>query len=70
MEYYIYENWTHDYVRIHKAGCTLCNNGKGRGGKLTVKNGIWIGSFKDQQEAKFVASELKRKTVSKCSRCL
>lgn len=70
MGYFIYLNWTHDYVGIHKANCTLCNNGKGRGGKLTVKNGIWIGPFKDRQEVEFVASKLKRKTISKCSRCL
>lgn len=68
--YYLYENWTHDYVGIHKANCKLCNHGKGMHGKSSVRNGIWIGPFRDQKEAEFVASKLKRKKVSKCSRCL
>lgn len=68
--YYLYENWTHDYIGVHKADCKLCKRGKGLRGKSTVKNGIWIGPFKDQKEAEFVASKLKRKTILKCSRCL
>lgn len=70
MNYYLYENWTHDYVGIHRSTCTLCNHGKGLRKNSTVKNGIWIGPFKDQKEAEFVASKLKRKIAPKCSRCL
>ncbi|KKQ92237.1 MAG: hypothetical protein UT17_C0003G0260 [Candidatus Woesebacteria bacterium GW2011_GWB1_39_10] len=68
--YYLYENWTHDYVGIHEEDCNLCNKGKGMHSKPSIKNGIWIGPFKDQKEAEFVASKLKRKTILKCSRCL
>lgn len=70
MNYYLYENWTHDYVGIHKSNCKLCKKGKGLHNKSSVKNGVWIGPFKDQKEAEFVASKLKRKTILKCTRCL
>lgn len=70
MGYFIYENWTHDYVSIHKADCNMCNYGKGMHAKTSIKNGVWIGPLKDRQEVEFVASKLRRKTISKCSKCL
>lgn len=69
-DYYIYLNWTHDYVGIHKGTCSICKNGKGMQSKSSAKNGVWIGPLKDEYEAKFVALKLKKKTVMKCSKCL
>lgn len=28
MYFYIYENWTHDRVRLHRGNCSYCNEGK------------------------------------------
>lgn len=70
MQYYIYENWTHDYLRIHKGDCNLCNDGSGMHINPSMVNGMWVGPFKDLAQAEYVASKLKRTTVSKCTRCL
>ena len=69
MEYYIYVNWTHDYAGVHRADCGVCNFGKGTHTNKTVSNGIWIGPLSNKEEADFVASKLRRKTITKCSRC-
>lgn len=68
--YYVYENWTHDFARIHKASCSCCNDGKGFRNNTSDKNGRWLGSFKDKQEAELVAQKTRRKTISNCLRCL
>lgn len=68
--YYLYLNWTHDYVGIHKGTCNICKNGKGIQNKTSAKHGIWIGPLKDLKDAKFVASKLKKRTITECSRCL
>ena len=70
MGYYLYLNWTHDYVGIHKAECSMCKGGNGIQINSSNQNGIWIGPIADQGVAEFVAKKLKRKTISKCTRCL
>lgn len=70
VDYYIYENWTHNKIVIHTDICCCCNYGKGRNTRSSVKNGIWIGPLKNKQDADFVASKLRRKTILKCTRCL
>ncbi len=70
MKYWVYENWVHEYARIHKVDCEWCNNGKGCHGDSTDKYGQWLGSFKSKEEAELAARKTKRKKVSHCSRCL
>lgn len=70
MEYYLYLNWTHDYVGIHKSDCNMCKGGKGMQVNSSKQNGIWIGPFMDEVEATFVAKKLRRAKVVKCTRCL
>lgn len=69
MEYFIYENWTHNKAVIHLAECVFCNQGKGFRENTTNKNGQWLGPFKDEKTAKSVAVKTKRKSILKCSTC-
>lgn len=71
MEYYVYENWLHDYVAIHEADCQFCNYGKGpRVKKSAGRFGNWLGPFKSKQEAKSAVQNTKRKIAPNCSRCM
>ena len=70
MNYFIYENWTHDKAVIHQAECSFCNQGKGIRKNTTNKNGQWSKPFKDIRTAELEAIKTKRKFISKCSMCL
>lgn len=67
--YYVYNNWAHKYVRIHKAECCFCNDGHGSHKKISGEYDEWKGPF-TKDEAELEAQKTKRKTISKCSRCL
>ena len=49
--YYVYENWTHKRARVHRAGCSYCNNGRGTQPSDSGQNGKWHGPFKDRDDA-------------------
>lgn len=68
--YYVYDNWTNKYAKVHKANCGYCNEGKGFHKDTSDTNGQWLGSFKDRQEAELEAQKTKRRTISNCLRCL
>jgi hypothetical protein len=40
---FVYENWTHDRVRIHKADCGYCNDGRGTHAGSSVRDGTGHG---------------------------
>jgi hypothetical protein len=48
QSYSIYENWMRDRGRIHKAECTMCNNGRGTQPTDSGRNGRWHGPFDDR----------------------
>lgn len=66
--FWIYENWlgTEDKSVIHRAGCPLCNNGKGSN---ETTQGLWVGPFSTLQEAKVGATKLNRKENLLCNVC-
>jgi hypothetical protein len=33
MKYYVYENWTNTFAKVHRGGCTFCNDGRGFQGR-------------------------------------
>lgn len=67
--YWIYENWTHDYAKVHRASCSFCNAGHGMHGKSTDINGTWRGPYDDLQGAFADAQAMNRATVSECQIC-
>ena len=69
MEFYIYENWTHDRVRIHRASCGYCNNGDGTQASTSPKNGRWLGPFDNRALVFAKAKSLKRMDTKPCGTC-
>jgi hypothetical protein len=59
VNFYVYENWTHDRTRIHRGDCTFCNEGQGRGTEDSGRNGRWHGPF-SREQAFELAKALKR----------
>ena len=45
MRYWIYENWGHKSVRIHRSDCLQCNDGRGKLDTNNSKTGRWLGPF-------------------------
>jgi hypothetical protein len=69
MKYWVYENWLHNYVNLHKENCQFCNFGKGPRVKGSEgRFGHWTGPYKSKQEAELVARKTGRELMS-CSRC-
>lgn len=66
--FWVYENWWNpeDKSVIHRAGCPVCNNGKG---SKEIKQGIWHGQFATYDEAKTEAAKLNRKENLECKVC-
>lgn len=50
--FYVYENWTNTFVKIHAASCPFCKDGQGAQGRGSkTGNGQWIGPFPTLGEA-------------------
>lgn len=69
MSFYVYENWTHDRARIHRAICGYCNDGRGTQVSSAERNGKWHGPFSDSDTATRVAASLKRTDTKPCRTC-
>lgn len=67
--YWVYENWTHDYAKIHRADCSFCNDGTGVHGKSSDANGRWHGPFEKLDKALIRARRTSRQTVGECKVC-
>lgn len=67
--YWVYENWTHDYARIHRAQCSFCNDGVGIHSKSSNDNGRWHGPFEQLDEALLRARDTGRQIVKECGVC-
>jgi hypothetical protein len=68
MNYWIYESWTRDRGRIHRADCGFCNEGQGTQVKAGDRNGRWHGPF-DRDAAFAKAAQLNRADTRACSIC-
>lgn len=69
MEFWVYQNWTHDRARIHRGGCSFCNNGRGTQPGDSGRNGEWIGPMGSFAEARAVARAFKRADTRLCGFC-
>jgi hypothetical protein len=69
MAYFVYENWTHDRARIHRAHCGYCNDGRGTQPSDSGRNGKWHGPYDDRDLAFRVAKNLRRVDTQPCGIC-
>jgi hypothetical protein len=46
MRFYVYENWTNTFTKVHRGDCTFCNNGRGFQGRgSSTPSGRWHGPY-------------------------
>lgn len=77
MAFYVYENWTNTFVKVHRAECSYCNNGRGfHGAGTRTPSGEWHGPYRSGGEALAAGDALAREhhnyavwTVSGCRTC-
>lgn len=69
MSYYVYDNWTRNRGRIHRAECSVCNDGNGFHKSDSGSHGKWHGPFSDRDQAFQIADTLKRADMAPCARC-
>ncbi len=67
--FYVYENWTRDRGRIHRAECSYCNNGKGFQTSDSGRSGRWLPPFQTREDAFKAAEGLGRKDMKPCAVC-
>jgi hypothetical protein len=49
--YWVYENWTHRRIRVHRATCSFCNDGRGLGIGRNGRNDTWYGDYSSREAA-------------------
>lgn len=69
MAFYVYENWTHDRARVHRAECSFCNHGDGTHGGGSDRNGRWLPPFETSAQAFAQAAKLRRADHRGCGHC-
>jgi hypothetical protein len=69
MAYYVYENWTHDRARVHRAECSHCNEGRGTQGATSDRNGRWHPPTSERDSAFKLAASLGRTDTKACGHC-
>ncbi len=69
MSYWVYENWTRDRARLHRAECGYCNDGRGTQPADSGRNGRWRFAA-DLQSARAILRNLKRADKAECGYCL
>jgi hypothetical protein len=67
--YWVYENWTHRYVRIHRAACGHCNDGRGTQASHSGEHDEWHGRFRDREAAFAKARRLRYRDTRGCKVC-
>jgi hypothetical protein len=66
--HYVYQNWQRSRGRIHKAGCSYCNHGKGMHAEDSGRNGKWHG-FSDRSSAFAAAKKMNVRDMKGCAVC-
>ena len=69
MKYWVYENFVHDFAKVHKESCSYCNYGKGIFGGGKRPTGQWHGPLSSRDKAVRVGRETGRAQVSDCRFC-
>lgn len=69
MNFYVYEDDSRHYVRIHKGSCRHCNEGEGTHA-TRAPNKRWYGPYSTLSDAQNFAQSLKRKYTRNCMTCL
>ena len=67
--WWVYENWTNEYGRIHKATCSHCNDGYGKTGQRVSPNGQWHSPYHDRNAALNALLYLPYETLDTCYFC-
>ena len=68
QEYFVYENWTRDGVRVHESGCPDCAEGSGHPGDS--QRGKWHGPYRDRSWALKFAAALRHSDTKSCDHCM
>ncbi|MBI1175767.1 MAG: hypothetical protein GC139_10970 [Sideroxydans sp.] len=66
--FWLYRNLAQSTVRIHRADCNNCRNGRGRGGEMG-RSGHWYAA-RTLEEAEKLAEELEPRHHAVCSMCI
>jgi len=79
--FYVYENWTNTFTKVHRGDCSFCNEGQGNQGRGTrTGSGQWHPDPPDYYPTAAAATAAARRiaaghpnasvwTVSACSFC-
>jgi hypothetical protein len=67
-EYFVYETWTRDGVRVHDSGCPECCDGTGH--PHEPGRGRWHGPYPDRGGAFKFAANLRHADTRPCDLCL
>jgi hypothetical protein len=67
--YWVYENWTHTRVRIHRSECGYCNDGRSTQASHSGRNDKWHGPFAERERAFACASRLRQPDTKACASC-
>lgn len=67
--YWVYENWTHRRARMHVAGCSFCNEGRGVQKDDSGRNGRWFGPFAEGEAAYAALQNTAQPDRALCSVC-
>jgi len=70
MSWFVYENWTHKRARVHTAGCSYCNHGRGMHVSDSGRNGRWSRPFADRDLAIAYARSLRQPDTRLCAACM
>ncbi len=65
--FWVYENWTHDRARIHRASCGYCNDGEGMHAVTGNENGHWL-PFDSYYDAR-ASVAMRRPDAGDCRAC-
>lgn len=68
VNWWAYDNWVHQYTRIHRGDCSFCQDGAGFHDALDSEAGEWLGPRDDLSSIKSVAAATGR-PVSVCQTC-
>lgn len=69
-EFFVYEHYRFDIVRIHKGDCVYCRRGSGLKGRGTTRTGRWLPPVQSFAEAAKLALSIGRPDVAACKFCL
>lgn len=66
--FYVYENWTNTFAKVHRWSCPHCNDGQGSQGRGNrTPNGQWLGPFETPElgmvEARALANRHSNRAV-------